>query len=43
VSSWRRWARVDPRLADVEEDIDTLGGLAFLLAEQVPPVGTILA
>ncbi|MDE1915189.1 MAG: HlyC/CorC family transporter [Sphingomonadales bacterium] len=34
--------RVDPRLADVEEDIDTLGGLAFLLAEQVPPVGTIL-
>lgn len=34
--------RVDPRLADIEEDIDTLGGLAFLLAEQVPPVGTIL-
>lgn len=34
--------RVDPRLADVEEDIDTLGGLAFLLAEQVPPVGAIL-
>lgn len=33
---------VDPRLAEVEEDIDTLGGLAFLLAEQVPSVGTIL-
>ena len=33
---------VDPRLGEVEEDVDTLGGLAFLLAEQVPPVGTIL-
>ncbi|WP_343610571.1 hemolysin family protein [Novosphingobium sp.] len=33
---------IDPRLAEVEEDIDTLGGLAFLLAEQVPAVGTIL-
>jgi magnesium and cobalt transporter len=35
--------RVDPRLAEVEEAVDTLGGLAFVLAEQVPPVGTILA
>ena len=33
---------VDPRLAEVEEDVDTLGGLAFLLAGQVPPVGAIL-
>ena len=34
--------KVDPRLAEVEESVDTLGGLAFLLAEQVPPVGAIL-
>lgn len=34
--------KVDPRLADVEEAVDTLGGLAFVLAEQVPQVGTIL-
>lgn len=34
--------RVDPRLGEVEEDVDTLGGLAFLLAEQVPPVGAML-
>jgi CBS domain containing-hemolysin-like protein len=34
--------KVDPRLAEVEEAVDTLGGLAFVLAEQVPPVGTIL-
>ena len=33
--------RVDPRLA-VEDDIDTLGGLAVLLAEQVPEVGALL-
>lgn len=33
---------VDPRLAEVEEAVDTLGGLAFVLAEQVPSVGTIL-
>ena len=36
-------AAVDPRLAEVEEDIDTIGGLAFLLAGQVPPVGAMLA
>jgi CBS domain containing-hemolysin-like protein len=34
--------RVDPRLAEVEESIDTLGGLAFVLAGQVPEVGAIL-
>jgi CBS domain containing-hemolysin-like protein len=34
--------KVDPRLAEVEEAVDTLGGLAFVLAEQVPEVGTIL-
>jgi magnesium and cobalt transporter len=33
---------VDARLAEVEEAVDTLGGLAFLLAEQVPPVGAVL-
>ena len=33
---------VDPRLAEVEEAVDTLGGLAFVLAEQVPPVGTVV-
>ena len=35
--------KVDPRLAEVEESVDTLGGLAFLLAEQVPPVGAVLS
>ena len=35
--------RVDPRLAEIEEDVDTLGGLAFVLAGQVPPVGAVLA
>ncbi len=33
---------IDPRLAEVEEAVDTLGGLAFVLAEAVPPVGTVL-
>lgn len=33
---------VDPRLAEVEEAVDTLGGLAFVLAEAVPSVGTTL-
>ena len=33
---------IDARLAEVEEAVDTLGGLAFVLAEQVPPVGTIV-
>lgn len=35
--------KIDARLAEVEEDIDTLGGLAFVLAGQVPPVGAMLA
>ncbi|WP_260926608.1 hemolysin family protein [Novosphingobium sp. 9] len=34
--------RIDTRLAEVEEAVDTLGGLAFVLAEKVPEVGTIL-
>ena len=33
---------VDPRLAEVAESVDTLGGLAFVLAEQVPPVGAVV-
>ena len=33
---------VDPRLAEVAEAVDTLGGLAFVLAEQVPPVGAVV-
>jgi magnesium and cobalt transporter len=34
--------KIDPRLAEVEEAVDTLGGLAFVLAESVPPVGTVV-
>ncbi|MEI9851254.1 MAG: hemolysin family protein [Sphingomonas sp.] len=34
---------VDARLAEVEEDVDTLGGLAFVLAGHVPKPGEILA
>lgn len=30
---------IDPRLAEVEEDVDTLGGLAFVLAGHVPQIG----
>ena len=33
---------VDPRLADIDEDVDTLGGLAFVIAGHVPQVGEIL-
>ncbi len=36
-------AKVDPRLAEVAEAVDTLGGLAFVLAGQVPVPGAILA
>src|SRR5690606_38504304 len=32
----------DPRIAEVDEAVDTLGGLAVILAEQVPPVGAVL-
>nr|WP_255630917.1 hemolysin family protein [Novosphingobium sp. FKTRR1] len=34
--------RIDPRLAEVEEDVDTLGGLTVVLAGEVPPVGRVL-
>lgn len=34
--------RIDPRLGEVEEAVDTLGGLAFVLAGHVPEVGTVL-
>ncbi|MGN6497391.1 MAG: hemolysin family protein [Tsuneonella sp.] len=34
--------RIDPQLGVVEEAVDTLGGLTFVLAEQVPPVGTVV-
>jgi len=30
---------VDPRLAEVDSDVDTLGGLAFVIAGKVPAVG----
>lgn len=33
---------VDARLGQVEEDVDTLGGLAFVLAGHVPQPGTML-
>ncbi len=33
---------VDPRLAEVDEDVDTLGGLAFVLAGHVPQCGEIV-
>ncbi len=36
-------ARIDPRLAEVAEAVDTLGGLTYVLAEQVPPVGACVA
>ncbi|WP_068075415.1 hemolysin family protein [Novosphingobium lentum] len=33
---------IDPRLAEVEEDVDTIGGLAVVLAGEVPPVGRVV-
>ena len=33
---------IDARLGDVEEDVDTLGALAFVLAGRVPEMGEIL-
>lgn len=33
---------IDPRLADIEEDVDTLGGLAFVIAGHVPQPGEVL-
>ena len=35
-------ALIDPRLGEIEDDVDTLGGLAFMLAEAVPSVGAML-
>ena len=32
----------DPRIAEVEDAVDSLGGLAFVLAEQVPQPGAML-
>ncbi len=33
---------IDPQLAEIDGDVDTLGGLAFVIAEQVPSAGDIL-
>ena len=33
---------IDPKLSEVDEDVDTLGGLAFVIAGVVPVVGQIL-
>lgn len=33
---------IDARLSDIEEDVDTLGGLAFVIAGRVPDAGEIL-
>ncbi|MET0248493.1 MAG: hemolysin family protein [Sphingobium sp.] len=33
---------IDPKLGDVEEDVDTLGGLAFVIAGRVPEPGEIV-
>ncbi len=35
-------ATIDPRLSEVDEDVDTLGGLAFVLAGHVPTKGEML-
>lgn len=34
--------KVAPELAEVAESVDTLGGLTFVLAEQVPQVGAVV-
>tara|TARA_R100000049_G_scaffold1190_2_gene2754 strand:- start:588 stop:1505 length:918 start_codon:yes stop_codon:yes gene_type:complete len=34
--------QVSPTIVEVEESVDTLGGVAFVLAEQVPEVGRVL-
>jgi CBS domain containing-hemolysin-like protein len=33
---------IDPKLSEIEEDVDTLGGLAFVIAGQVPQSGEVL-
>lgn len=35
-------AQIDPRLGKIDEDVDTLGGLAFVLAGHVPQIGEII-
>ena len=35
-------AELDPRLAEIEESVDTLGGLAFVLAGRIPERGEIV-
>ncbi|MEM1133243.1 MAG: hemolysin family protein [Pseudomonadota bacterium] len=34
--------QIDPLLAEIDEDVDTLGGLAFVLAGEVPSAGQTL-
>ena len=34
--------QIDPRLAEIDEDVHTLGGLAFALAGKVPAIGEII-
>ena len=34
---------IDPALAEVDEDVDTLGGLAYALADRVPALGEMVA
>jgi CBS domain containing-hemolysin-like protein len=33
---------IDPKLAEIDSDVDTLGGLAFVIAGKVPAVGDLL-
>ncbi|MFP5433613.1 MAG: transporter associated domain-containing protein, partial [Alphaproteobacteria bacterium] len=33
---------IDEKLGDIDEDVDTLGGLAFVIAGRVPEPGEIL-
>jgi CBS domain containing-hemolysin-like protein len=33
---------LDPKLAEVDEDVDTIGGLAFVIAGQVPQIGDVM-
>ena len=35
--------QIDPALAEVDYDVDTLGGLAYALADRVPAVGEMVA
>ncbi len=33
---------IDPKLAEIDEDVDTIGGLSFVLAGHIPKTGEIL-